>query len=53
MAEFCERVGVSKWSFLRAVKAAGLPFRKYGKNWKVNRTAFEQWIRGEVISDAS
>jgi excisionase family DNA binding protein len=51
MPEFCERVGVSKWSFLRAVKNADLPFRKYGKQWKVNRAAFERWLRGEAIYD--
>ena len=50
MQEFCARIGISKWGFLRAVKNAKLPFRKYGKQWKVNRTAFERWIKGEIVN---
>ncbi len=44
MADICEYMGVSTFVVTSQLRSGGLPAVKFGREWRVARQDFEDWI---------
>ena len=44
VADICEYMGVSTFVVTSQLRSGGLPAVKFGREWRVARTDFENWI---------
>ncbi len=44
VADICEYMGVSTFVVTSQLRSGGLPAVKFGREWRVARTDFEDWI---------
>ena len=50
VADICEYMDVSAYVVTGVLRAGGLPAVKFGREWRVARLDFEDWINGERTS---
>ncbi len=55
VADICEYMGVSTFVVTSQLRSGALPAVKFGREWRVARTDFEDWIneqraRGDAVS---
>ncbi len=56
VADICEYMGVSTFVVTNQLRSGALPAVKFGREWRVARTDFEDWInerreRGDAVSE--
>ena len=56
VADICEYMGVSTFVVTSQLRSGALPAVKFGREWRVARTDFEDWIneqreRGDAVSE--
>lgn len=56
VADICEYMGVSTFVVTTQLRSGALPAVKFGREWRVARTDFEDWIneqreRGDAVSE--
>ena len=47
VADICEYMGVSTFVVTTQLRSGALPAVKFGREWRVARTDFEDWINGQ------
>ena len=50
VADICDYMDVSAYVVTGVLRAGGLPAVKFGREWRVARLDFEDWINGERTS---
>ena len=50
VADICDYMGVSAYVVTGVLRAGSLPAVKFGREWRVARLDFEDWINGERTS---
>jgi len=56
VADICEYMGVSTFVVTSQLRSGALPAVKFGREWRVARTDFEDWIneqreRGDAVAE--
>ena len=56
VADICKYMGVSTFVVTTQLRSGALPAVKFGREWRVARTDFEDWIneqreRGDAVSE--
>ena len=52
VADICEYMGVSTFVVTGQLRSGGLPAVKFGREWRVARQDFEDWINGQRMATA-
>jgi len=47
VTDICEYMGVSRFVVARQFHSGGLPGVKFGREWRIARTDFEQWLNDQ------
>jgi excisionase family DNA binding protein len=50
VADICEYMGVSAFVVTSQLRSGGLPAVKFGREWRVSRVDFENWINEQRAS---
>jgi len=53
VADICEYMGVSTFVVTSQLRSGGLPAVKFGREWRVARQDFEDWINEQRAGGAS
>jgi excisionase family DNA binding protein len=53
VADICEYMGVSTFVVTRMLRSGGLPGIKMGREWRIARADFEDWLNAERFRSAS
>jgi excisionase family DNA binding protein len=47
VTDICEYMDVSRFVVARQLRSGGLPGVKFGREWRIARTDFEQWLNDQ------
>lgn len=50
VADICEYMGVSSFVVTRVLRSGELPAVKMGREWRVSRTDFEDWLNAQRLA---
>lgn len=50
VADICEYMGVSTFVVTRVLRTGELPAVKMGREWRVSRADFEDWLNGQRLA---
>lgn len=50
VADICEYMGVSTFVVTRVLRSGELPAVKMGREWRVSRVDFEDWLNAQRLS---
>lgn len=50
VADICEYMGVSSFVVTRVLRSGELPAVKMGREWRVARSDFEDWLNGQRLA---
>ncbi|HLE39527.1 MAG TPA: helix-turn-helix domain-containing protein [Acidimicrobiia bacterium] len=50
VADICEYMGVSTFVVTRVLRTGELPAVKMGREWRVARSDFEDWLNGQRLA---
>ena len=53
VADICDYMGVSTFVVTSQLRAGDLPAVKFGREWRIARRDFEDWINAQRIESAS
>ncbi len=53
VADICEYMDVSTFVVTSQLRSGGLPAVKFGREWRVARQDFEDWINAQRVDTAS
>jgi excisionase family DNA binding protein len=53
VADVCEYMGVSPFVVTRVLRAGDLPAVKIGREWRISRVDFEDWLNEQRLNSPS
>ena len=54
VADICEYMGVSTFVVTSQLRSGGLPAVKFGREWRIARTDFEEWLNEQrAVADSA
>ena len=53
VADICEYMGISTFVVTTQLRNGTLPAVKFGREWRVNRSDFEDWLNDQRVEQAA